>query len=124
MGVWARTRLAGAIPPAGARNLAIRGMGCAMAGDNGRTMWRAGFLAVLGCLMVPAWALADQAPALTSPVTVVPAAGLPPQVADNRSNNNVHVTMHRGRLYMVFRTAKWHIASDDAALYVVSTRDQ
>src|SRR5256886_10355681 len=74
--------------------------------------------------MVPAWALADQARALTSPVTVVPAAGLPPQVADNRSNNNVHVTMHRGRLYMVFRTAKWHIASDDAALYVVSTRDQ
>src|SRR3989442_11241874 len=63
-------------------------------------------------------------PTQTAPVTVVPSAGLPPQVVDNRSNNNVHVTMHRGRVYMVFRTAKWHIASDDAVLYVVSSRDQ
>src|SRR5207248_10192117 len=31
---------------------------------------------------------------------------------------------HAGRIYMVFRTAKWHIASEDARLYVVSSRDQ
>ena len=87
-------------------------------------MWRGLLVAVIGCLILPACAAAGRMPALTSPVTVVPSAGLPPQVADNRSNNNVHVTMHRKRLYMVFRTAKWHIASDDALLYVVSTRDQ
>jgi hypothetical protein len=46
------------------------------------------------------------------------------EVHDNRSNNNVHAIAHDGRIYMVFRTAKWHIASDDAALYVVSSRDQ
>ena len=43
---------------------------------------------------------------------------------DNRSNNNLHVITHRGRIYMVFRTAKWHIASEDATLYVVSSKDQ
>ena len=87
-------------------------------------MRRGGLLAVVACLLLPASALAARAPSLTQPVTVVPSAGLPPQVADGRSNNNVHVTTHRGRVYMVFRTAKWHIASDDAALYVVSSRDQ
>ena len=87
-------------------------------------MRRAGALvATVLCLLVPAWAQAA-APTQTAPVTVVPSAGLPPQVADNRSNNNVHVISHRGRYYMVFRTAKWHIASDDAVLYVVSSRDQ
>src|SRR2546430_3335644 len=87
-------------------------------------MRRAGALvATVLCLLGPAWAQAA-APTQTAPVTVVPSAGLPPQVADNRSNNNVHVISHRGRYYMVFRTAKWHIASDDAVLYVVSSRDQ
>jgi hypothetical protein len=66
----------------------------------------------------PARARADPA------VTVVPSAGLPPEVHDNRSNNNVHAVVHQGRTYLVFRTAKWHIASDDAYLYVVSTTDQ
>ena len=87
-------------------------------------MRRAGALvATVVCLLLPACAEAAT-PAQTAPVTVVPSAGLPRQVADNRSNNNVHVITHRGRYYMVFRTAKWHIASDDAVLYVVSSRDQ
>src|SRR5438034_8924075 len=76
-------------------------------------------------LIAPGAALAGQAkPVVAPPITVVPSTGLPPQVVDNRSNNNVHVIRHAGRVYMVFRTAKWHIASEDAALYVVSSRDQ
>jgi hypothetical protein len=74
--------------------------------------------------VLAAAASAAASPSVAPPVTVVPSAGLPPQVVDNRSNNNVHVTRHDGRLYMVFRTAKWHIASEDAVLYVVSSRDQ
>jgi hypothetical protein len=82
-------------------------------------------LAVLAVLVLPACAHAAEAPPTqTPPVTVVPSAGLPPQVADNRSNNNVHTIVHRGRIYMVFRTAKWHIASEDTTLYVVSSADQ
>src|SRR5204862_3525958 len=69
-------------------------------------------------------AASEAPPKVGPPITVVPSSGLPPQVVDNRSNNNVHVIRHDGRIYMVFRTAKWHIASDDAALYVVSSRDQ
>src|ERR687888_51938 len=70
-------------------------------------------------------ARADAAtPTYTPPVTVVPSSGLPPQVTDNRSNNNVHVIRHAGRYYMVFRTAKWHIASEDTVLYVVSSADE
>jgi hypothetical protein len=80
-------------------------------------------LAVVAILAMPAAASAGK-PTYTPPITVVPSKGLPPQVVDNRSNNNVHVIRHAGRVYMVFRTARWHIASEDAALYVVSSRDQ
>ena len=61
---------------------------------------------------------------MSKPVQVVPSAGLPAEVKDNRSNNNVHTIMHDGRLFMVFRTARWHIASEDAVLYVISSTDQ
>src|SRR6476620_10725999 len=80
-------------------------------------------LAAAAALALPASAEAE-APAVGPPITVVPSAGLPPQVVDNRSNNNVHVIRHAGRFWMVFRTAKWHIASEDCVLYVVSSRDQ
>jgi hypothetical protein len=77
-------------------------------------------------VLVGAWAApaAAEPPAFTPPVTVVPSDGLPPQVVDNRSNNNVHAIRHAGRIYVVFRTAKIHIASEDARLYVVSSSDQ
>jgi hypothetical protein len=82
--------------------------------------------AVLGLALalVPGVPRAAQRPSLSPPIQVVPSVGLPPQVVDNRSNNNLNTTMHLGRLYMVFRTAKWHIASGDARLYVVSSTDQ
>src|SRR5437763_2564260 len=75
--------------------------------------------------IAPGGALAAQGPpSVAPPITIVPSGGLPPQVVDNRSNNNVHVIRHDGRFWMVFRTAKWHIASEDCVLYVVSSRDQ
>lgn len=80
-------------------------------------------LAMAAALVGPA-AAAAEIPAVAPPVTVVPSAGLPPQVVDNRSNNNVHVIEHAGRFYMTFRTAMWHIASTDTVLYVVSSTDQ
>lgn len=52
---------------------------------------------------------------------VVPAFGLPPQVADQRSNNNLDVVLHGGRLFFVFRTAPIHFASTLTHLYVLST---
>ena len=81
-------------------------------------------IAVLAAMAATAATAAAAPPRVSAPTVVVPSAGLPPQVHDNRSNNNVHVVRHRGRFYMVWRTAKWHIASEDAVLYVVSSRDQ
>ncbi|HEV2686868.1 MAG TPA: hypothetical protein VGW79_09535, partial [Actinomycetota bacterium] len=85
------------------------------------------FLAVAllpAALAVPGGARAGQLPSFSPPVQVVPSSGLPPQVKDNRSNNNVHTVWHAGRLYMVFRTGIVHIATSDTALYVVSSVDQ
>ena len=67
---------------------------------------------------------AEGKPRVGRPDQVVPSSGLPHEVTDNRSNNNLHLAEHEGRLFMVFRTARWHIASEDARLYVVSTIDQ
>jgi len=80
-------------------------------------------LAAAVALAAPANAGAET-PAVAPPVQVVPSAGLPPEVVDNRSNNNVHVIEHDGRFYMVFRTASIHLATTDATLYVVSSTDQ
>src|SRR4051794_10858131 len=89
----------------------------------GRGLRAAAILAAISLAGAAASAQAAE-PRQTPPVTVVPSDGLPPQVEDNRSNNNVHAIWHEGRIYMVFRTARWHIASEDARLYVVSSRDQ
>jgi len=79
---------------------------------------------VLTTLAVPSTSRAAQVPTLSEPIQVVPSSGLPPQLKDNRSNNNVNTVWHAGRIYMVFRTAMWHIASSDTRLYVVSSADQ
>lgn len=63
-------------------------------------------------------------PAQTRPVTVVPSPGLPAQVSVDRSNANLDVARFRGRTFLVFRTAKWQIADDNARMYVVSSADQ
>jgi hypothetical protein len=86
-------------------------------------------VATFVCLLASMWAapgssLAGGRPVVSPPVQVVPSTGLPSAVKDNSSNNNVHTVFHGDRLFMVFRTARWHIASNDAKLYVVSSPDQ
>jgi hypothetical protein len=77
--------------------------------------------AVLACAGTAA---AAPAPTLTPPATVVPSAGLPPEVHVDRSNANLSVTYFHKRVWMVFRTAKWQIADDNAHLYVISSADE
>ncbi len=69
-------------------------------------------------------AAAPETPVQSPPITVVPSAGLPPQVQVNNSNANLSVTSFQHRVFMVFRTAKWQIADTNARMYVVSSRDQ
>jgi hypothetical protein len=54
----------------------------------------------------------------------VPSAGLPPQVSVDNSNANLGVAYYRHRVFLVFRTAKWQIADDNARMYVISSHDQ
>jgi len=63
-------------------------------------------------------------PIQSPPTTVVPSAGLPHRVKVDRSNANLWVTRFRHRFFMVFRTAKWQIADDNARMFVVSSTDQ
>jgi hypothetical protein len=79
-------------------------------------------LAAAGALAIPAGSAAK--PRVGHPVNIVPSAGLPPQVKVNRSNANLGVARFHGRVYMVFRTAKWQIADTNCALYVISSRDK
>jgi hypothetical protein len=69
-------------------------------------------------------AAAAPMPAMTPPVTVVPSDGLPSEVKVDASNANLSVAPFQGRIFLVFRTAKWQIADDNARLYVVSSADQ
>src|SRR5437764_9953453 len=90
---------------------------------------RRGFLAaaVAAVAVLPPGATAEAdvpVPSQTEPVTVVPSAGLPPEVSVDRSNANLAVATFQGRVFLVFRTAKWQIADDNARLYVVSSTDQ
>lgn len=63
-------------------------------------------------------------PTLGPLAQVVPSAGLPPQVHDQTSNNNLDIVDHDGRLFLAFRTAPSHFASPDTTLYVLSTTDE
>jgi hypothetical protein len=81
----------------------------------------AGIVVVLLTLAGPARAAM---PAQTPPITVVPSAGLPHELKIDASNANLSVTYFRGRVFMVFRTAVWQIADDNARMYVVSSLDQ
>ena len=79
--------------------------------------------AIVAVLWLPAGARA-KVPIQSRPITVVPSAGLPPEVEVDASNANLSVASFHHRVFMVFRTAKWQIADDNARMYVVSSRDQ
>lgn len=54
---------------------------------------------------------------------VVPGPGLPAEVAPQPANNNLDVARFDGRLFLAWRTAPTHFASEDTVMYVVSSDD-
>ncbi len=60
---------------------------------------------------------------VSQPRWVVPSAGLPDNVTPQVANNNVDIHFYEDRLYMAFRTAPTHFASDQVEMYVVSSLD-
>lgn len=55
---------------------------------------------------------------------VVPSDGLPGEVETQDANNNLDVVRHDGRVFLAFRTAPSHFASDKTEIFVVSSDDQ
>lgn len=58
---------------------------------------------------------------LGSPIQVVPGPGMPAGLDLGAANNNLDWTRHAGRVYLAFRTAPRHWASDEARMVVLST---
>lgn len=55
---------------------------------------------------------------------VVPGPGLPHEVEPQASNNNLDAVRHAGRVYLAFRSAPHHFASEQAKIQVVSSEDE
>jgi len=67
---------------------------------------------------------ANAKPTLSAAVKVVPSSTLPAKVVCQQANNNLDIVKHNGRLFLAFRTAPSHFASEQATLYVMSTVDE
>ena len=61
---------------------------------------------------------------ITEPRPVAPGPGLPAGLALGRSNNNLDVVRHDGRLWLALRTAPTHYASSAARLEVLVSDDE
>jgi hypothetical protein len=61
---------------------------------------------------------------VSDPVPVVPSPALPAGLEVSRSNNNLAIARHDGRLFLAFRTAPIHFASPNARLVVLSSPDR
>lgn len=60
-------------------------------------------------------------PAVGERLVVAPSGALPPEVESQTAHNNLDALWFDGRLWVSFRTAKFHYADADTRLYVVST---
>ncbi len=60
---------------------------------------------------------------LSAPRWVVPSSSLPAGADPLAANNNVEIRYHDGRLFMAWRTAPTHFASDQVRMVVVSSPD-
>lgn len=64
---------------------------------------------------------------VSEPQWVVPSPTLPKeiqtQLSERPSNNNVDFIFHHNVMYMAWRSAKWHFASEATRLFVVSSKD-
>jgi len=63
-------------------------------------------------------------PEVTDGRIVVPGDGLPDEIELQQANNNLDVARHEGRVFLAWRTAPSHFASERARLYVVSSTDE
>ena len=61
-------------------------------------------------------------PTASAPTQVVPAPGLPVAVMD--ANNNLDIIEHSGHIYLAFRTAPNHFASEETELHVLRSTDE
>ena len=95
------------------------------AGRSHARLVAAAALCALVAFLAPASALAAGGGSphvkVSEPHWVVPASNLPPGVSAQAGNNNVAIAMHKGRLFMAWRTGPFHFASSSARLYVVSS---
>jgi hypothetical protein len=60
---------------------------------------------------------------VSDPIPVVPSAALPRELELQRSNNNLAIALHQGRLFLAFRSAPIHFASPNARIVVLSSPD-
>ncbi len=61
---------------------------------------------------------------LSAPTALAPGPGLPPDLKLGPSNNNLDVIRFAGRYFLAWRTARFHFASDDARMVIVSSTDR
>jgi hypothetical protein len=60
---------------------------------------------------------------LSEPNWVAPSQAIPPEFHLGRSNNNVSIAMHQGRLFMAWRSAATHFASKRTQMFIMSSGD-
>jgi hypothetical protein len=106
-----------------ARTLDVDG-GAAGGPDSGTVGADAGFDAGACPLQIDLCLPAAAAPSFSDPIQVVPSEALPQEITAQDANNNLDIAVHDCRLFVAFRTAPSHFASDKAMLYVMSTSDQ
>lgn len=62
-------------------------------------------------------------PRVLAPRWVIPSDSLPAAADPDHSNNNVDIVLHGGRLFLAWRTAPTHWASEDTRMVVISSGD-
>jgi len=60
---------------------------------------------------------------VSDPLPIVPSPGLPRELELQRSNNNLSIALHQGRMFLAFRSAPIHFASPNARIVVLSSPD-
>ena len=72
----------------------------------------------------PAAGAVDWQVSATEPRFVVPSTGLPDELDLMPSNNNVDIAFHDDRLFLAWRNAPTHFASEETRMVVVSSTDE
>src|SRR5258707_844047 len=115
------------------KRLAVAGAGLAM-GLAGT--WKVAVAEYFGRVDLTSWAAEHPSPpaprvelgphrvSLVSTRRVVPSAGLDPRNGVQRANNNLDVVRHEGRVYLAWRSAQSHFASDQVVMNVASSEDE